>query len=515
MIPKKHLSIKLFVLQRVSFVFFGIIVCCVALEIILRLCGFILTSSQRRDNAISKQKLNAYRILCLGESTTAAFLGQKPYPLQLEEILNQRVIGIEFSVINKGAIAMNSSFIVSKLDEYLKEYNPDMVIAMMGINDCGYTVEKQDTGFYSYFNHSRLYKFLRIVWEKYFLRAKDQESPQIKISQDKIVSSCIGRDCPADSGSVVKEGDNSFDYQALGMRYKDEGKFSEAKESFRRQINIDPAGPDSYFQLGCLYEDEGKFSEAQMLYIKAIKLAPKTKSALVYRKLGELCEKDSRYQEAETYFKKSILLDPLVKESHERIGLFYRNRGSFALAEEAYKKALEIDPTFYFACRELGMTYKLQNKFKEAEKLFSDFIKVNPENDRIYQDLIQLYDDIGDEARSYLYREKAKDLKQYCRAKITANNYNKLKDVLGSYRIRLVCVQYPMRDINMLKSMFVDSEGVIFVDNEKFFKDAVKESNFNEYFIDKMFVDFGHCTSKGNKLLAENIAKAIMQEVFN
>jgi hypothetical protein len=53
------------------------------------------------------------------------------------------------------------------------------------------------------------------------------------------------------------------------------------------------------------------------------------------------------------------------------------------------------------------------------------------------------------------------------------------------------------------------------VDNEKIFRDAVKKDKSSIYFNDMFGGDFGHCTDKGNRLLAENIANAILKEVFN
>nr|MBU1328568.1 hypothetical protein [Candidatus Omnitrophota bacterium] len=74
-----------------------------------------------------------------------------------------------------------------------------------------------------------------------------------------------------------------------------------------------------------------------------------------------------------------------------------------------------------------------------------------------------------------------------------------------------------MRNIAPLKKIFKEEmEGsIVFVDNERIFKDAVKDKGYKEYFNDMFDGDFGHCTPKGNKLLAENIASTILKEVFN
>jgi len=98
---------------------------------------------------------------------------------------------------------------------------------------------------------------------------------------------------------------------------------------------------------------------------------------------------------------------------------------------------------------------------------------------------------------------------------ITANNYQKLKAILDKRGIIYVCVQYPMRNIESLKKIFQGNDkGIIFVDNEKVFKDEVAKYGRQDYFKDTFGGDFGHCTEKGNRLLAENIAKVILKEVF-
>ena len=79
----------------------------------------------------------------------------------------------------------------------------------------------------------------------------------------------------------------------------------------------------------------------------------------------------------------------------------------------------------------------------------------------------------------------------------------------------MVCVQYPMRDVEPLRKIFEKNEGVLFVDNEGIFKKALKKVSYKEYFIDMFAGDFGHCTQEGNRLLARNIADVILKEVFD
>ena len=118
--------------QKIALIIFGIFLFFVLLEASLRLGGFILLSMQEHRNLQSIKQKGAYRILCVGESTT-----QRQYPQFLEEALNQRNIGVHFSVIDKGIAGTNTSTILSQVESYLNEYHPDMVVTMMGINDAG------------------------------------------------------------------------------------------------------------------------------------------------------------------------------------------------------------------------------------------------------------------------------------------------------------------------------------------------------------------------------------------
>lgn len=43
-------------------------------------------------------------------------------------------------------------------------------------------------------------------------------------------------------------------------------------------------------------------------------------------------------------------------------------------------------------------------------------------------------------------------------------------------------------------------------------REAVKKDGYDTYFVDRFAGDFGHCTVKGNKLLADNIAAAILRD---
>ena len=109
--------------------------------------------------------------------------------------------------------------------------------------------------------------------------------------------------------------------------------------------------------------------------------------------------------------------------------------------------------------------------------------------------------------------DKAKELQSRFVDPLTQENYVAVLENLQKKNIPFILVQYPMRNVQALKNMLKDHfdiEHMVFVDNEQVFEDAIKNFGYDTYFIDRFGGNFGHCTPKGNKLLASRIADVIV-----
>ncbi|MDD5130626.1 MAG: tetratricopeptide repeat protein [Candidatus Omnitrophica bacterium] len=575
--------------RKTALVLFGVFFFFVLLEASLRLGGFILSSAQEYRNYQSIKQKGAYRILCLGESTT-----QREYPQFLEEYLNQRHIGVRFSVIDSGASGTNTAIISSKIESYLHEYHPDMVVAMMGINDRGkylpvkMTVASKGALF---IRSLKIYKLSRLLWLHILNKVKACRADTGKL--DPVFQNCslrIGLGLAYAETITTEESlkkaieinpKNDAAYLRLGELYREQGKFIQGEESLKKAIEINPENDNAHIGLGWFYREQGRFIQAEASFQKAIKINPKNNGA--YFELGWVYRGQRKFDQAESAFKKAIELNPVNSKAFIELGRVYQDQNKFDQAESAFKKAIELDPKQDYAYFELGQFYRNQRKFPQAEDVFKKVIAFNPQNDNAYFGLVGLYRDWGKfpqaedtfrkaiesnpkdddlyyefgkfcqkqrkfpqaeellkkaielnpkNDRAYrailvLYRKagKWKQLEEYTRKAdrlsleyyhpLTADSYRSLKNVLDKHKVRLVCVQYPMRSVEPLKRIFAQESGVVFVDNEKIFKEALQKSGYKEYFRDMFAGDFGHCTEKGNRLLARNIANVILREVFN
>lgn len=537
-------QIKISIWQRVSLPILGVCLSLVILELVLRTGGFALISLQEYKNKLSLKQKGSYRIMCIGESMT-----QGQYPGFLEGILNQYNIGVSFSVIDKGIVDTNTEALLSQLEANLDIYKPDMVVTMMGNNDLGlhfsYAEPVNIPEKPLFFKRLKVYKLLNLLWRHIAAKAKEIRLYGQKKADYVENAGSVSQQTPVNK-TIESDSKDAQLYDALGERYKAENKLSEAEQAFKKSLEVDPRNCSVHAKLADTYRIQRKFTEAEQVFKRAIDfnsncelayvllarmygdlgripeaeqafkktLEINSKNTWAYSGLGWIYSNYGRFAEAEQAFMKALELDPQNDLLYMDLGMIYKRQKKFSEAEGAYKKALECNPKNDFAYAELGFIFLCQREFAEVEKFFKRSIELNPNNARGYAGLESIYFERENLELFKEYKEKTKQLSEKKFKPRTINNYLKLKQILDKRNIRLVCAQYPMLNIASLKKIFDGQKGVIFVDNEEIFKDAVKNNGYKTYFKDMFEGEFGHCTDKGNKLLAENIARAILKEVF-
>jgi len=565
---------RVFFWQKIIATVCGLLFSIVILEIGLRIQGFIFSSLQESRNTASFRKGGSYKIICLGDSTTA---GQ--YPRFLEEALNKNDTGRNFSVIDKGIVGVNSGGILSVLESNLNKYQPNMAIVMMGYND-RFLVYYKDIpeANTKLFEYCRTYRLLRFIY-KIMVNRLERNSIHVpgkveNIDKDRIIKvkwlfkkaielspkndwayfvlGCAykrdGRLVEAKQAlqkAMVLNPKDAIVYNmiyhkedklfwpegvlrkaielspkndgicvALGMNCQIEGRLSEAEDFYKKAIELNPENDMAYFGLGFVYHMEGRFLEAESLVKKAIELNPK--NAWAYVILGEVYNRTDRPAKVEELFRKAVELSPNGDVwAYDRLGSFLFKEGRFSESEEVLKKAIELNPGEAGAYLSLGFKYQVQGRFSESEEVIKKAIELDLDDDIGYRALANLYRQDSKDDLAGEYDKKVSELSLGEYSPVTVSSYHKLKEALDERGIKLVCVQYPMRSIGLLKKIFTGYDGIIFVDNEMVFKKKVKEEGYWEYFVDVFGGDFGHCTNKGNRLLAENIADVILKEMFH
>jgi len=165
--------------------------------------------------------------------------------------------------------------------------------------------------------------------------------------------------------------------------------------------------------------------------------------------------------------------------------------------------------------REVGGNHLNRNiDYRKAIRMYQKAIQANPYESKYYGAIAFCYQALENHFHARKYFKMANRARNSYYQNFTKENYNEIRRKVQDRGIQLVCVQYPMRSIVAIKKLLDVRDGIIFVDNEVLFKKAVRESGFDDYFIDYFAGDFGHCTDKGNRLLANNIANAVLRKYF-
>ena len=226
--------------QRLALVVFGLLLAVVLLEAGLRIAGLVFLSVQERRNQLSLREGHTYRVLCIGESTTALGGGDS-YPSQLERSLNARGKGVSFSVINRGLPAVTTDVIVGQLEENLARYRPDVVVAMMGINDppdAEVTDGQRLTAFVEAF---RTYKLLRWIWLGTRARLASWRRAADRGTEEALARRV--RDNPHDAAAWLE----------LGLVQMGAHEHAEAEATLRHAIALDPTAQTPRVALVQLY----------------------------------------------------------------------------------------------------------------------------------------------------------------------------------------------------------------------------------------------------------------------
>lgn len=528
--------------DKAALILFSVVLFFTALEI--SLWAFSAVSLIMRHNSMNipaRGDNGSFRIMCIGESTTAMG-GPYSYPAQLEQVLNASSTNMSFTVINNGLIASNSSNIAAKLENDIERYHPDMILAMIGINDLDPTssFEAEHT--------------TRPVWRR--LKSFRLISAVIQSLIDKIRNSSVleqaYRAQPARHTANGTPADNIETSLTAGWRARQDHQYTKAKKHFATAISLDPSDVRAYFALGWLLQDEGENIEAEKLFMEAIKRNPGQAGA--YVGMGWFLQTPARAREAENAFKNIIAGNGNVYDACVGLGWLFKFQGRNADAEAAFNKALAIDPGNRRAYVGLAEIYRSQGKIIEAENLLKNTETLRIEKNSgqepgyptdTYLELGWLYKNTGKrpQAREAFHRaiaasppkgkvaEKAYgglfimdiedginsgeassslSLQRSGLNPVTRDNYREIKRIAEENGIKLVCMQYPLRSIITLEQGLGTEEGIIFVENVTNFVEIIHSNGYNSCFWDAFGGDFGHCTRLGNRLIAENAAKAIL-----
>ncbi|MCP4648488.1 MAG: tetratricopeptide repeat protein [PVC group bacterium] len=480
--------------KKLLFTLFGCLIFLAILEFGLRIGGQIFLSLQEHRNEISLKQKDSCRILCLGESTTALG-GNYSYPRQLEKILNQsKDINKKFTVINKGIPAINTGLLLLQLQDNLDKYKPDIVITMIGINDkLGEIRNKED----NYFTSFRVYKLAKFIYSSLSNKGhkpKDVQDIAVALSDAQLESLQV---MEKDLKKKIESNPQEYElYTDLGICYLDQGKYFESEKSLKQAVAMNPKSMRAYFELGVCLQKQGKYQESEKVFVRAIEISED--NWMPYVQLSACYRSQRKYEQSRQILEEAIEKHPEVHWLFSELGMVCKEQGKTEQAKLFLQKAIELNQKkdHVWPYIELGRLYRSEGRNDEAKEMIKQAILIDPKNKW---------------AKFETDGFNSNQVRLESNSPVTAYNYQKIAKMIADRGIRHLCVQYPMRKVSDLERILKSyRKNIVFIDNKLVLKEAVEKDGYKEYFTDRFAGDFGHCTAKGNRLLAENIAKFII-----
>lgn len=537
-------------LGRAALVLFGCVAAFALLEVALRGVGRIYQFRQQVVGPIAIERDGAYRVLCLGESTTAGLgQGKDAYPIQLERILNERASGeASFRVINGGVIATTSDVILARLPAHLDKLNPDIVVTMMGIND-GHLI---DPGF-QVGGRLRVWKLVKMLY--YTWRDEDrEEAPERMLERAGFViraapvvaASLAGRVTQtqpenlrawlilADAKALLGESHGAQQIYAKVMAKEPAAVLAHSFETsavgfppLEAALSQFPTDSNALAARALLALREHQTRAALDLAGQAIRADPSNVVAMIIE--GGALLAAQKLEEARFRYEQAIHADRILASVLATAPA--TGTEPFASLVDADAAAIaEVradDPRRWFirsmnemAAGFIGLRLLAASQdiakgdvakaSRDLETLAATF---DPQRADLrlsaVGQLAVLQWQAGNRQAAEAYHQEIEDFLEFVENPVTRKNYREIMAQLRERGIPLVAVQYPMRRVEPLKRLLEWPADVVFVDNEKSFKSALLGRPVTEIFTDLFAGDFGHLSPLGNRILAENFADAI------
>jgi lysophospholipase L1-like esterase len=497
------------IIERGLLISAGILVALAIIECSIWLAGHLAYS---KGDARLDTDDKSYVILALGESTTADLtLGQSSWPYELEGMLNNNTLGMSFRVVNKGMIGRDTTAILAQVDGFIEEYDPDMIISMIGINDQPDT--QGPVGLGKIAMKTKTWRFL-----SWTARKIENLSQLWKMGWER--------------RKISPEYETRYSHYYGILDYSTAEKLALSAVFLERITDSPHPDPVAYLHLGNIYLSLGRAKEAEDAINRSAMLQESclTHCMMARLKMNQkdflgaasflnttLCRKDSRdYQETslEYYFQthrwdeaKSIVENSLSGPEQSLIlSLINLQSGEEDMSINISRGALTQYPE-HMESRIL-LAYMLRDT-NEAESLVKSFPSGSDFDDAInyLSNLYIIYGMDSYEMRRFLVSRNVVVGPTFTFMEYTPRNYRALRDKLSAKHIKLIAMQYPTLEIDNLIDM-LGEEDVSYVSNE-IFNALLQDEPYDKYFIDSFGMTFGHATLEGNKIIARNAARTV------
>lgn len=495
-------------------------------------------------------------LLCIGESTTA-FGGDQAWPAQLERMLETSWGSGRVKVVNAGVPAADTTVLLEQLPEHLDQLRPSVVVAMMGANDGvpraggaflpgGRATWRDDR----VLGHLRTWRLLRLTLHERERRRtlgpvqahvlRWQEPGPCGGGADGAVCGVVARAWDRvragdpegglalleEAGSVDPAGlpvDEESALAALERAFllANLDRLQEAEAAFHL-ASLPPVRPGTdgslqaraRVELGAFRFGQRRLPEADAAFLEALALVPDLPSALLGR--AHVAWLAGRPAEALAVLQPVLAVRPTDPQALALAATALHHLGR---EEEADSLLGRLEPVYmpspWFWDQPLAdLVEMLEQRGQPARALalLERAIAARPDDEKALALGVAFWERRRDASHAAAWRERLAALRANGWRQVTRASWQRALEITRSRGVRLVAVQYPRRPVAALVDLLEGAPDVTFVDNEAAFEDLLRKTPYAQVFTDACYVDFGHLTPLGHRVIAENVWRAVVGE---
>lgn len=192
-------------------------------------------------------------------------------------------------------------------------------------------------------------------------------------------------------------------YVTLGRIHYTQDRNDLAQQELQRALDLDRSNPKALLGMADLKASLGQNQEAESLYRRVIALRPSDWQA--YNNFGFYFWNLRRYPEAAEQFRNMIAVIPDGASGHLNLANILDQMGNDKEAEAELKRALELGPSYHIYTT-LGSLYHRQKRYSEAIGMTLKAVGMNANDYRVWANLAQQYDAVGQSQNARSAREK-------------------------------------------------------------------------------------------------------------
>jgi tetratricopeptide (TPR) repeat protein len=191
---------------------------------------------------------------------------------------------------------------------------------------------------------------------------------------------------------VIEQGGTRFAdlHNMLGVIHHDKGQLEQARDEFRRAVELNPHYTEAALNLAVTYNDLGEYEKAQQVYRSAITRDvrgaeeidsfAKGKIANIHADLGQAYLDVGMPNEAVQEYRNAIRLCPHFADLRVKLANVYRQMGDLVAARYELEEAIRVRPGYNPARIAMGVLLLVSGQRQKATTLWEEALRLEPDN---------------------------------------------------------------------------------------------------------------------------------------